>query len=570
MKKDLFAWIALLLLFAFHLINNMAIIFRDTTPFMADASNYYKTSFLYWKTWADFVKCWDLQVLAPIRCAGLGGELPALLAVPFFSVFGVSHDTAILANQSFFLILILSMFGLGKTLFDRKTGLWAAFLVSFYPGVIGFSRVYMLEFPILAVSTACVYLLIKSEGFKNFKYSLCFGFAFALGELIRPRFAVYIVIPVLLYAIKNITALFKQTEAPVLLQVKKMVINVFSSTILSCLVLSPWYSMNQLSEYLKVQKLWLSWPALSKIVPTLPDYLRMLGGTSLGWFFTFLFFLGLAISLFAKNKRPKIYFLLVWFALTLIFLSMFGLKDFPWHVIPLLAPVALLSSAGFEGLSKPKIGKYLAVVFLFFSVFQYFLISYGGQCVDRKNSRRRLASVCMQGLLQAQTYDWALDELMATFEERRNSDEAWSWRFINQNVRYLKGGRSSPAPDDPVKVLNIHHRGTPIHNEIEERIFIENLPVVVMGLYTDQFDWKMLFSDTELQHMVLGADYVMRSKGKWPEGGFIDTVLDIFEANIARFDKLKTVKTPGGEISIYGRKNEFLKSEKIAQKEEGA
>jgi 4-amino-4-deoxy-L-arabinose transferase-like glycosyltransferase len=190
MKKDHLVWIALLSLFAFHVINNMVIVFRDTTPFIADAADYYQSSFFYWKTWMESVQWGDLSLLHPILGKALGGQLLALLAIPFFSVFGVSHDIAILANQAFFLILIFSTFGLGKILFDRKTGLLAAFLITFYPGVVGFSRVYMLEFPILAISTACVYLLIKSEGFKNFKYSLYFGFAFALGELIRPRFVI--------------------------------------------------------------------------------------------------------------------------------------------------------------------------------------------------------------------------------------------------------------------------------------------------------------------------------------------------------------------------------------------
>jgi 4-amino-4-deoxy-L-arabinose transferase-like glycosyltransferase len=271
MKNDNLAWIALLSLFAFHVINNMV---RDTTPFTAEASRYYRLSFYYWKTWMDFVKSGDFDLLYPILRTWLGGQLTALLAIPFFSTFGASHDIAILGNQSFFLILILSIFGLGKILFDRKTGLLAAFIISFYPGAVGFSRVYVLEFPILAISTACVYLLIKSEGFKNFKYSLCFCFAFVLGELLRPRFVIYIMIPVLFYAIKNIAILFRRTEVPAQISVKKITINIFSAAVLSYLLLLPWYSMDKISRYLSYQKAWCSWPALSNIGSTLPIIFR--------------------------------------------------------------------------------------------------------------------------------------------------------------------------------------------------------------------------------------------------------------------------------------------------------
>ncbi|MFH1799475.1 MAG: glycosyltransferase family 39 protein [Candidatus Omnitrophota bacterium] len=556
-KEDRLSWIALLLLFAFHVINNMVIIFQDSTPFIADASDYYKISFFYWKGWMDFINSGDFYFLHSILRTGNGGQLAALLAIPFFSVFGVSHDVAILANQAFFLILLLSIFGLGKILWGRTTGLLAAFIISFYLGVVGFSRVYMLEFPILAISTACVYLLIKSEGFKNFKYSLCFGFVLAMGELLRPRFVVYIVVPVLFYVIKNIVILLRRTEVLASISVKKIAINILTSAVLSCLILLPWYPMDKISEYFRIQILWSTWPALSKIGPTLPHYLQMLWEVNLGWFFTFLFFLGLAISLFEKNKRPKIYFLLVWIALTLILVAMFGLKNFFRLEIPLLAPMALISAAGMEGLSKRKIGKYLVVAFLILGIFQYFFISYGNQFVDGKEERQRLEEISLsRGLLQAARHDWSLDELMSTFEERRNSNKEWDWRFINANRIYLMGGSFRPLTDDLIKVLNADLRGSLINNEMEERILIGGLPIVVMGLYTDQFNCNILFSDKELQHIVLGADYVMRYKAKWPEGSFIDKILDIFDANISRFEKLKIVETPRGEISIYGRKKE--------------
>jgi 4-amino-4-deoxy-L-arabinose transferase-like glycosyltransferase len=552
MKKDHLVRIALLSLFAFHLINNMVIIFRDTTPFIADASNYYLFSFQYWKKWTEFVKCWNFDLLKTLLGGGLGGQLLSLLAIPFFSVFGVSHDIAILANQSFFLILIFSIFELGKILFNRRTGLLAAYMISFYPGVVGFSRVYMAEFPILAISTVCVYLLIKSEGFKNLKYSLCFGFAFALGELIRPRFAVYIVIPVLFYAIKNMAVLFRHTEVSAQTAVKKIGLNILFSAAISCLLLFPWYSIGNVSGYLSFQKLWVSLPALSHIGSNLPYYLQMLWEVQLGWFFAFLFFLGMLISFFEKNKRPKIYFLFMWFGLTMVLLSTLGLKDFPRITIPLLVPVALISSAGMERLSRLKIGKYLWVSFLLFGVFQYFFISYGNQGLVGRDERRRFWGIALShGLLQAGNGDWALDELMSTFEVRGNSEKEWGWRFI-QNINWL--ARFPKGTDDFIKVLDIDCRGTPINNDIEERILTNELAIVVMYLYAAPFNYKRLFSDRNLQCMVLGADYVIKHEEAPEEGGFIDKIRGIFDANISRFEKLKTVETPWGKISIYGRK----------------
>jgi len=557
MKKPHLVWIALLSLFVFHVINNIVIILRDTTPFMADASDYYLKSFYYWKILISFAKQGDFHLLDPLFHTGLGGQLLAFLIIPFFSIFGVSHDIAIIANQLFFLILILSIFGIGKILFHRNMGLLAAFIISFYPSVFGFSRVYILTFPILAISAACIYLLIRSDGFKNLKYSIYFGLAFALGELLRPRFVIYIIFPILFYLIKNIINLCNgRIEAPIKLLAKKIIVNIFFSAVFSCALLFPWYSLGGIAGYLNNQSLWPSLPHFSKIISTFPYYLGVLFRLQLRWFFAAVFLVGLLLSLFDRDKRKKIYFLLAWFVFTLMLLSSFGLKDFSQLIVPLCAPVVLISIAGLERLLRSKSGKRALFFLIFFSLLQYFFISYdeGTFSLNGAQGRKYFERIILsQGLLHANKGDWKIDEIISTFSTRRNFDKEFNWRHITNNLAYFKGFSMNDNSKDFIKILFIEFNGSPITNAIAERVFLKSLPITCFCLYPEDFDYKKLLSDRDLQHVVLGADYVVKFTIRPEKSEFVTKILNIFDENAPKFEKLKTIETPWSECSIYGR-----------------
>ena len=557
--KSYFYYVGLLLLFGFHFINNLFVVLKDTTPFMADASDYYIMSFYSWKTFISFVKHGDFHLLDSIFHTGLGGQLLTFLTIPFYSIFGVSHDIAIIANQSLFLILILSIFGIGKILFNRNVGLLAAFAISFYPSVFGFSRVYILTFPILAISALCVYLLIKSDGFKNLKYSIYLGFAFALGELLRPRFVIYIIFPVLYYMIKNIVILCNsQTEVPIKLLVKKIMINIFSSAVFSYILLFPWYSLDNISKYLNNQSLWPS-PHFSKINSTFLYYLGILFKIQLRWFFASLFLVGLFMSLFDQDKKKKIYFLLVWFVFPLTLLSSFGLKDLSQLIIPLCVPIALISAVGLERLLRQKHGKYALFILLSFIITQYFFISYDKMAYSLNRAYWRgyfERIVLSQGLLHANNGDWKIDEITSTFNTRRNFDKEFNWKI--DTLGNFKGFHISDNSEDFIKILFIEFSGSPIINAVGEKIFFKSLPITYFSLYPEYFDYKRLLSDIDFQHIVLGADYIVKFK-VGPDGSeFAAKILNIFDENISKFEKLKSIETPWGECLIYGRKVEKI------------
>ena len=106
-------------------------------------------------------------------------------------------------NFIFYILLILSVYFLGKKCFNRRIGLIAAFLISFYPAVYIFSRQFGLDFPLLSLTAVCVCLLLYSESFSNRGYSLWFGLSLGIATLVKLQIMFFLLVP-LLYAIFSV------------------------------------------------------------------------------------------------------------------------------------------------------------------------------------------------------------------------------------------------------------------------------------------------------------------------------------------------------------------------------
>jgi hypothetical protein len=560
-------YVSLSLLFLFHIINNIVIISKDTTPFIGDASGLYIQSCYYSRLMLEAIGSFDLcSMLTILRNMPLNGQLFSLVVVPFYFLMGIQHHIAVISNQVFFLVLILSIFGIGRILFNNTAGLLAAFIISFYPSVFGFSRIYMLTFPMLSVATLCVYLLIKSDGFNDRKYSIFFGLACSSGVLLRPRFLIYVFIPVLFYFFKGLISLYQKSNL-VKWPAKQIIINIILSVISFCFFLCPWVSFDGFVKYINYQRMWSTLPSFSNIIPTFLHYLKILFGMQLNWFLSFLFLIGLIASLFSRKNKGKIYFLLAWFLISLIILSSFGLKQYGRLAIPLCAPLALITSSGLEKLIKFRVYRYVLLALLFFTVAQYFFISYNPlfdkrphalMPVPSRNSVRSYFNEIFlsRGLLRMNDDDWKTEQILAELKKRRNLSNKFKWELINSNIKYLRRGRdfSFGNTENIVRVLYLGYCGSPVNNEIEDKIYMENLYLTMISFQSDDFNLRGLFSEEDIQHMVLGADYVVKFKTESLPGTVISRVIKMFTANIGSFDKLKVVNLPWGECEIYGAK----------------
>lgn len=198
-EKNIINYGVLSAIFVFNSVLTIYFLVRDTRPPAWDQSLHLTLSLIY-KGLLGSGRIFDI-----IGVSDYYPPLYHLSTIPLY-IFGNSEDVATCVNLVYALILILSVYGIGSHLFDNKTGLLASFMIIFTPFAIAFQREYMLEFALVAMFSMSLFLLLKSDSFKNFEYSVFFGISVALLLLIKWTGILFLIGPilwVLLYMEKN-------------------------------------------------------------------------------------------------------------------------------------------------------------------------------------------------------------------------------------------------------------------------------------------------------------------------------------------------------------------------------
>lgn len=122
----------------------------------------------------------------------LGYLVNALIA----GVFGVSPVTDLFACNGFWLlVLLVSVYLMGRECLDCRAGWWAACLLSLYPAVFGVSRKFGLDLPQMAAVSLAVLFLMRAGGFRRTGPSFLFGLAVGLGYLVKNSVLVFVAGP---------------------------------------------------------------------------------------------------------------------------------------------------------------------------------------------------------------------------------------------------------------------------------------------------------------------------------------------------------------------------------------
>ncbi|MFH0986243.1 MAG: glycosyltransferase family 39 protein [Candidatus Omnitrophota bacterium] len=111
--------------------------------------------------------------------------------------------TILLTNTIFLFILLFSVYGIGRVLYDDTTALLAAFLTSIFPLVVGHSRIAMLDFPLMSMVSLGLLFLLKTRQFSSVLYSALCGVFFALAELTKETAIFFLAAPVACYLFQS-------------------------------------------------------------------------------------------------------------------------------------------------------------------------------------------------------------------------------------------------------------------------------------------------------------------------------------------------------------------------------
>ena len=122
----------------------------------------------------------------------------------FYAIFGKSVDAAQWANLVAMAILLFATYGLGRTLLKPVPAAAAAVLVNFYPYLLWLSRETLTDYWLTSMVALAMWSLMLTNDFSDRKRSIIFGVVCGLGMLTKWTFALFLLLPTLWAARKNI------------------------------------------------------------------------------------------------------------------------------------------------------------------------------------------------------------------------------------------------------------------------------------------------------------------------------------------------------------------------------
>ncbi|MEM9541032.1 MAG: phospholipid carrier-dependent glycosyltransferase [Cyanobacteria bacterium P01_E01_bin.42] len=127
--------------------------------------------------------------------------LTYILTAPFQQILGQGSDQALLVNLLYNGILLLSVYYLGKSLFNPLTGVYAAAFCAIMPELYRWRLQYLLDIPVTAFTVACFCCLtiwIQQKTRKqSWLWSLLLGVFLGLGLMTKQNILFFLFFPVL-------------------------------------------------------------------------------------------------------------------------------------------------------------------------------------------------------------------------------------------------------------------------------------------------------------------------------------------------------------------------------------
>ena len=181
--KNYTDYIVISVILLFHGILNSWYIFKNTLPPAWDQAYHLLFSSLYFHGF-------DLQTTSSFYSPGAH-----ISVIPLYALFGESYEIACSVNIIFLAILMFSLYGIGKTLFNKEVGLLSAVFISFIPLFITLERDFFQDFPLLSIVSLSVFLLLKTNNFNNTLYCGLFAMSSGFATLIKWSAPIFIFIP---------------------------------------------------------------------------------------------------------------------------------------------------------------------------------------------------------------------------------------------------------------------------------------------------------------------------------------------------------------------------------------
>jgi len=420
----LYGWQLPLLLgiILFTIINNYIVLKQDTRPLVYDSASYFISSLAYY----DLIKNF-LNNIPLIQTTFFSPSIFTLTSLPFYCFFGKNPDIGVMTNSLYIIILVLSVYGIGKHLYNKKVGVLAAFITITMPGIMALSRTYRPDFSLTAMTMLSIYMLLLSDHFKNRKYSVLFGVTAGLAFITRVNYILFFIIILGFYTVPKIK-----------LCKGKQIKNIILAGIIVLFIIVPWYANADMfrlfEEIRKVEPLsdmsgessdYYNLDTYAGMKPSwIEDSLITPVRFSISIFYTLLFLIALAYLLI--REKAKNYLLLSWifipYALLCILNQLSGVIHAIWrYTLPCLPLIAVFISYFLLTLRLKRYTQ-IIILILFISggLLQYIIFSYPiGIPIKGVNTEPYIG--IDSGIYTARHGDWKINEIIDTVQPSKDN-----------------------------------------------------------------------------------------------------------------------------------------------------
>jgi len=372
-------WWIILLIFLFHLINNYIILSLDKTLPAYDELGHFLQAFHSLNFFRDLKEGFSLKRIMDWY-HNLGGRTrPPLYALTLLFPLAVFQkniinniDLLILIVNSFYLmILLISIYGIGRKIGDELIGILSAFIVSVFPGIFSMSRVIMVDFPLTAIVSLSVYSMLLTENFTRRNQSFLLGIFLGLGMLTKATYPIFI-LPLLGYYF--VFAIIKTSQGDK--KIFKIMINFIISLLVAFFLSSSWYlpNLDKITQRSKAMSFQLYTGSSKNFISYLTSLIFWGILDIKPFFIAVLYLLGL-ISLFYFKKEKGIP-LVIWTIIPSLFFS-FSPNQQLRFLLPILPSIGLTIALITSLLKWQTIKKTFICFIVIFSLYFFFVVSYG-------------------------------------------------------------------------------------------------------------------------------------------------------------------------------------------------
>lgn len=544
---ELLNLVTLFLIWLFHMVFNYFWLKIDTAPLIYDSHKHFLISLRIFELYKSFSPNFLSKA---ILLTQYHPPFVYLITAPFYFIFGISQDVGVMINSAIFLaILILSIYGLAKYLFNSKVALLAVFLATMYPIMSNQLRVYMLDIPLASMVALNIYLLFLTNNFRRTKFIILWSFSLGLGLLIKLTFLFFIIGPMLIYALHSFV--LKKSN----ISIKRPI---FPALAILLILSIPfiYFVMKYENIHTKyISDIYWYWEyLLNNYFSAFFIYIFLLIN-NLSFFFTLIFIATFYFYLYAKFDGINKILLSCAALFPLIMLPLLRSPLTPeaeWvhsrYLMPLLPFIAIISAYGILQISKRWLKKSVVAISIIFGMLQFFAISFGINILPQIVE----TSICLKNI------EFGINLKLNLFR---------------QNLPIPSGHYSRPVNEDwkrPVsELIDTIYKPTEVYKKItitflydipeiwgllQYKMHINKLPFTIYCDSIDIYAWHPI----PLERLVFETDYVVTEEAplsfKYSTAEYEKRALNFFRQHINKFEIIKRISLPNNSILLIYKK----------------